>query len=123
MASNGTEIGTQDERFAWALAAGMTVPNAATVAGFSLRTARRRMRSDDFMTLFRRIRREQMNEANGIIRTAKAKAARALERLIDDPKQDPEIVVKVSKILFDADHQAVLEQEIEERLTALEKRR
>ena len=109
---------TRDDVLAIALARGVSIRGAARQAGFSPRTAHRRLADRVFVERVEQFRRTMLDECIGILTSSNIAAARALRKLLTD--QVAGIRLAAARTILDSSLRFRDHLEIELRLAALE---
>ena len=110
---------SQDDVFATELARGQSVASAAKSAGFSVRTAFRRLGDAKFRARVSSLRSRLVDRAVGLLAATNAKAAATLRALLDDDAAT--VRLNAARCVLEATTRLRDAAELEERLQALER--
>ncbi len=119
MAQTGRQ--TKDERLLAALAAGLTVLEAAKQAEVSPRTAHRRLKLPAFRARLSELRAAILEQATDVLANLSAEAARHLGELMRCADSET-VQYNAARSILELASKLMFERELEERIAALEAR-
>jgi hypothetical protein len=119
--SGGEPVRMNDARLIAALLSKRNLRTAARAAGFSLRTAQRRIADPDFQQQFRDAKMALIHEATTRVAANAAKAADVLCQIFSSKKSKPSSRVSAAAVTLRIAIEVHTVEEIERRLAILEK--
>lgn len=98
-----------------------SLPAAAAYAGIGINTLSRYLQDEDFKRQYQEYKREALNQAISQLQSATGEAVTVLREVAKDSTVSPSARVSASRAILDGAIKATELQEMEERLSSLEK--
>ena len=121
MAGHGAKLPRKQEEAIAALLSQRNIEDAARVAGVGTRTLLRWMKIPEFQVAYREARRGVFGQAIARLQQGSSAAATTLLKLMLDPATPPSTRARCSETILSHASKAIELEDIESRLTALER--
>ena len=121
MKGHGTQFGRKQEAAIAALLTQRSTEEAARFVGIGISTLLRWLKVPEFKAAYREARREAVGQATARLQQATGAAASTLMKLMVDPNVPAAVRLRAADCIFDHAAKAIEVEDIEARLTELER--
>ena len=121
MAGHGEKLGRKQEDAIAALLTQRNIEEAARAAGVGTRTLIRWLKLPNFGKEYRKARREAVHQSVARMQQATGAAASVVLKLMTDPNVPAAVKLRAAECVFDRAFKGVELEDIEERVSALER--
>ena len=121
MAGHGEKLGRKQEEAIAALLVQRNVEDAARAAGVGTRTLLRWLKLPEFAQEYRKARREAVHQSVARMQQATGAAASVVLKLMTDPNVPAAVKLRAAECVFDRAFKGVESEDIEARLSELER--
>jgi hypothetical protein len=122
MTGHGTQFGRKKESVIAALLIHRTIPEAAAAAGISGSTIGRWLKDPEFQAAYREAKRAGYEQSTARLHQMRSAAVATLGKIMVDPKTPPATKARVAETIINQSSKAFEAEEVEERLSELERR-
>src|SRR5258707_5370534 len=121
MTGHGSKFPRKKEQAIAALLSQRTIEGAARVAGIGVKTLKRWLKNPEFQEEYRKARREVVHQTIACMQQNSPAAGMLILKFMADPKVRDETRLKAAKLNFEISLNGIVLEEIEERISELER--
>jgi hypothetical protein len=121
MSGHGTKFPRKKEQAIAALLSQRTIKGAAPVVGIGEKTLKRWLKDPEFQAEYRKARLEVVHQAIALLQQNSPAAGMTVLKIMADPKARDETRLKAAKIDLDISLNGIALEDIEERISELER--
>ncbi|MGG5369517.1 phage replication protein [Enterococcus sp. AZ196] len=114
------ELNIRQDRFLKALLEAPSIEKACEMAGINKTTGYKYLKDDKFLTEYRKLRREAMQQVTARLQKASEEAVEVLREVMTDKKASPSSKVQAAKNVLEIAYRSIELDDIQERIAMIE---